>query len=106
MAVFVVRSVAYCCAMRACSWSGDGGLGANRSDERPPALSNDRKRRLLPVDLGCATAGASGGCQASEQGKVMGDHRRPDVSLKMLKPAPSATGEPVGALQTRYARLA
>ena len=105
MAVSVFISDAYCRAMRARSGIGGGGSGANRSDDRPPTLPDNRKRRLLPVDLGYAIAGASSGCQASEQGKVIGDHRRPDVSLEMLKPAPSATGEPVGALQAGYARL-
>src|SRR5258707_9434913 len=45
------------------------------------------------------------GLQACQQRQVIGNYRRPDVSLEVLEAAPGGTSQAVGALETRDAGL-
>ena len=87
------------------------GAGCGGASPKPFGMTNgERRRQNLAFRLaaglpGTGGAEASSGLKTGEQGEVIGHNRGPDVSLEVFKPAPSAAGKPVGAFQTRNARL-
>src|SRR5260221_10784166 len=58
----------------------------------------------VPADTGRSRARLCG-LQACQQRQVIGNYRRPDVSLEVLEAAPGGTSQAVGALETRDAGL-